>query len=198
MANLASIHFFPWKVQPSGLMLDAFKKEDNGVANPPINRRVVERVKNAFAENDRRRKTDAQALRTREEDDLKRQILSIWNRDHTQTIPQIVNQLRLPPGYPKSNKKLGQLLRATIPRAEIEFGRKQSRLETALQRLERKYSGVKEQAQLESETILRPQASELRRIDLANKAEHKGPVIGVVFRASGRPIFRCLFFIAQY
>ena len=34
MANLASIHFFPWKVQPISLLLDTFEKEGNKVANP--------------------------------------------------------------------------------------------------------------------------------------------------------------------
>ena len=136
-------------------MLDAFEKEDTGVANPKKNskrhspavkpksdhevrtgllpniqsehqervssksdysandveangremprlRDTVETVKKRFAENDRRREA---GLKKQWEDDLRKQILLVWNKDRTKTIPQIVKQLIFPSGYSKKNQK---------------------------------------------------------------------------------------------
>jgi len=138
-------------VQSIGFVLDTFEKDGNKVGNskrkskrlipvvkPKSDREVrnrIDAVKKRFEENDRRRDTAAQTLRAQEEDILIKQIRAIWNDDHNQTIPQIVAQLHLPLGYQSANKKLGQLLRATISEAEINE-RNLSRAEKELQRLD--------------------------------------------------------------
>jgi len=168
-------------------MLDAFEKEDTGVANPKKNskrhspavkpksdhevrtgllpniqsehqervssksdysandveangremprlRDTVETVKKRFAENDRRRAAD---LKKQWEDDLRNQILSIWKKDHSQTIPQIVKRLRFPSGYSKKNQNFSQLVHVTISAAAIRYEQDPVGFEKELQRLER-------------------------------------------------------------
>ena len=106
--------------------------ETNGKRLPRL-RDTVETVKKRFAENDRRRVAEQEKQWV---DDLRKQILLIWNKDHSQPVPKIVKQLRTPSGYSKKNQNLNQLVNEFISTAEIRGDvQKSIRVEKELERL---------------------------------------------------------------
>lgn len=106
--------------------------ETNGKRLPRL-RDTVETVKKRFAENDRRRVAEQEKQWV---DDLRKQILLIWNKDHSQPVPKIVKQLRIPSGYSKKNQNLNQLVNEFISTTEIRGDvQKSIRVEKELERL---------------------------------------------------------------